>query len=106
MSHQNIPIRFRFMRIPVTWELSLNAKVGPVACGRLPNRKALDQARLVELDGWQCRDEFLNIPGNDAPGFVEFLNKVGVWSTDPEPVALDWTRYPLYVHLDDVWKFR
>src|ERR1700734_4176233 len=106
MAHQNIPIRFRFMKIPVTWELSVNARVGPVASGRLENKKALEQVKLVELDAWQCRDEFFSIADNDAPGFTQFLNRVGVWSADPEAASLDWSRYPIYAHLDDVLRFR
>src|SRR5580704_5952343 len=106
MAQHIVPIRFRFMKIPVAWELTANAKVRPVVCGRLGSRKTPEQVRLVELDGWKCRDEFFSIPENDALALAQFLNKIGVWSQDSESVFFDWSRYPLYVHLDDVWRFR
>jgi hypothetical protein len=77
-----------------------------MACGRLPNQRSPEQVRLLELDAWQCRDEFFSVPDYDAPGFTQFLNKIGVWSSDPESASLDWARYPLYVHLDDIMRFR
>jgi hypothetical protein len=106
MAHNIIPIRFRFIKIPVAWDLSVNARVGPVVRGRLGSRKSPEQVRLAEIDGWQCRDEFFSIPDNDVGGFTRFLNKIGVWSQDSESAAFDWSRYPLFVHLDDVWRFR
>jgi hypothetical protein len=58
--------------------------------------------KLSELDGWQCRDEFFGLPENDVAGLAEFLGKVGIWSSDPERME----RFPLYAHVDDVWRFR
>jgi hypothetical protein len=106
MAQNIIPIRFRFMKFPVTWELSVSTKAGPVACGRLQNQRSPEQVRLRELDGWQCRDALFSIPDNDAPGFTQFLNEVGLWSPDPESASLDWSSFPLYVHLDDLLRFR
>lgn len=106
MAQHIIPIRFRFMKIPVTWELTANVRVGPIACGRLVSQRSLEQMRLVELDGWQCRDEFFSLPDHDAQGFTQFLNRIGVWSQDSESGSFDWSRYPQYVHLDDLLRFR
>lgn len=101
MAHKNIPISFRFLKLPVTWEVNVSPKVGTVLCGRLKKGQSPAEVKLSELDGWTCRDEFFGLPENDAARLAEFFNKVGVWSTDGE-----WPRYPLYAHMDDVRGFR
>jgi hypothetical protein len=106
MAHENIPISFRFLEMPVTWEVSVSPKVGTVLCGRLKKWESPEEVGLSELDGWTCRDEFFGLPENDAAKLAEFLDKVGVWSADGESSSLDWSRYPLYAHVDDVWRFR
>jgi hypothetical protein len=105
VAHNNISIRFRFFKIPVTWELGTSPKTGPFLCGRQA-RQSPEKVRLSELDGWQCRDEFLGLPENDLKRLAEFLNKVGLWSTDAEAYGFDSSRFPLYVYLDDVQQFR
>ena len=107
MAHILIPIRFRFLKIPVAWELTANPKADEVFCGRLKKWQLPDGVKLSELDGWRCRDEFFSLPDNDSTQLAEFLNRVGVWSSDTEPSALiHWTKSPLYAHAEDVWQFR
>jgi len=106
MTRRNIPIRFRFLKLPVTWELQDNKKLGAVLCGQLKLSREADKVPLSELDGWKLRDEFFRLPENDPHRLAAFLNAVGAWSSDPEEAAFDLRRFPCYVHLDDVWRFR
>lgn len=105
MTRTNIPIRFRFLKLPVTWELQDNRKLGTVLCGQLNIGKDPAKVPLSELDGWKVRDEFLRLP-EDPRKLAAFLNTVGAWSSDPEEAALDSRRFPIYAHLDDLWMFR
>jgi hypothetical protein len=107
MAHSNIPIRFRFLRLPVAWEVSVSPLVGTVLCGQLRKwESSPGEVRLSELDGWACRDKFFGLQEDDVPGLADFLNQVGAWFSGPDSAALDWSRYPLYAHADEVWQFR
>jgi hypothetical protein len=107
MAQLEVPIRFRFLKVPVTWEPGVSSKAGAILCGRLKQWQSPDEVRLFELNGWQCRDEFFELPENDFARLAEFLNKVGVWSSDAEPSALShWAKNPMYAHVDEVWQFR
>lgn len=105
MAQPLLPVRFKFLKFPVTWEVSTTVRERPVFCGRSQvNAMTADLVKLIELDAWECREELFTIPGNDVMGFTRLLTKLGVWST--ETGSLDWSRYPLFVHLDDVLHFR
>jgi hypothetical protein len=106
MTRTNVPIRFRFIKLPVTWELQDHKRLGTVLRGQLKIGREADKVPLSELDGWKLRDEFFRLPDNDPHKLLAFLNAVGAWSEDPEEAALDSRRYPCYAHLDDVWRFR
>lgn len=101
MAHHNIPISFRFLKMPVTWEMGTSQKTGTFLRGQ-QIVQPLDKVKLSKLDGWECRDEFFGLPENDVARLAAFLDKVGVWSSDPERME----RYPLHAHVDDVWRFR
>src|ERR1700678_2126909 len=105
MAHNNISISFRFLKLPVTWELGTTSKTGPFIVGRQTNQRP-ENVHLSELDGWKCREEFLGLPENDLEKLAEFLNRVGLWSTDGEAYGFDPSRFPLYVYLDDMRRFR
>jgi hypothetical protein len=92
--------------MPVVWEERVSPKGGTVLCGQIKKGQSPEGVKLAELDGWACRDEFFGLPENDLARLAQFLNKVGVWSSDPESSSLDWSRYPLFVHADDVRRFR
>ena len=101
MAQIEIPIRLRFIRIPVTWE----AVSGTHIRGNLRGSESPDQVRVFELDSWQCREDFFRLSKNDVGKLTEFLNKYGIWSSDPEGAAFDSSR-PLYVEVENVWEFR
>ena len=111
MAHKSTPISFRFLKLPLIWTVSTNQTVhgipvGTVLSGQIAKGNSPEEARLLQLDGWIYRDEFFALPENDPARLAKFLNRVGVWSSDPESATLDWSRYPLYVSPDDVWRFR
>ncbi len=107
MAHTLISIRFRSLRLPVIWNLDNSEQLGPIVTGEGQKWKTSPtEVRLMELDGWQLRDEFFDLRENDLQGLTQFLNKVGVWSSDPESSSFDSSRYPLVAHPDDVWRFR
>jgi hypothetical protein len=106
MAHTPISIRFRFLRLPVVWEVSENPKAGPYFHGQLEVTPEKKDLKLVELDGWALRDQFFGLPENNIDRLAEFLNKVGVWSSDPDEAALDISRYPLSACAEEVWRFR
>jgi hypothetical protein len=90
----------------MTWEVSNSPKLGTFFYGQLKKLRSPKEVNLSELDGWACRDAFFSLPENDVARLAEFLDKVGVWSSDPDTASLDWSRYPLSVHPDEVWRFR
>lgn len=107
MAQTIIPIRFRFLSLPVAWSAGTSAKLGPVVCGRIQKWKSSpEEVRLTELDGWQLRDEFFDLHENDLEALTRFLSKAGVWSSSHlEPP--DWyLADPLSVYPADVWLFR
>jgi hypothetical protein len=72
----NVPTQLRHWRVPVRWELykdEFSTRFrGIVATGVAP----------IELDGPQCWEEFFTLPEDDSALFG-FLNKVGLWKSDP-----------------------
>jgi len=108
MAQQIIPIRFAFIRLPVTWEV-LSVPKGLVLCGQLKKIKSIESGVLKELNGWHWRDEFLSLPENDLDRLTAFLNEVGAWpaSGDPNPNTPGHAmKFPVIVQPEDVWHFR
>jgi hypothetical protein len=90
MAHEsvlNVPLTFRFLRIPTTWrildaadaEKNEDLKAGwesdaqRIAWGRIQFG-----AKPTALDGWECRDEFFRLPQTEE-ALLAFLNKTGLW---------------------------
>jgi len=93
----NIPIRFRFLKVPIKWELT-----GTDLSGK-PRKIDLEERSLSELDGWQCRREFLDLRENDPNALLAFLDKVGMWQGTEAPY---WPIKVLRVESANVWDFR
>jgi hypothetical protein len=102
MAHIDIPIHFRFLKVPVDWEVTDHRGLGPILHGRLKEWRSPDEIKLSELQGWQCREKFFGVLENDVDGLANFFNKVGVWDWSPT----DWSETSRYVHPEDVWAFR
>ena len=75
-------------------------------CGQLKKWESPEEVKLAELDGWDCRAEFLDLPEHDLPMLTTFLNKVGVWSPDVNSPVLSYWDRPLYAQPEDIWRFR
>jgi hypothetical protein len=81
----NIPIRFRFLKVPTSWEIHAIAgdrhhKPTRFAFGKLIKPVTLDDSYPTELDGWECRQEFFDLPQSES-ALLSFLNKVGVFAS-------------------------
>jgi hypothetical protein len=101
----NIPISFRFLKVPFVWELrSLTSpRFGTLTrlCGE-PKKIDFQSKSLSKLDGWRCREEFLSLPRTDQ-ALVKFLNKVGMWDFHPSaPHPLQ----PIMIEAEQIWEFR
>src|SRR5258705_12880314 len=75
--HLSMPIRFRFLRVPTTWDIDETRWPG------MHWGKISEEGKPTELDGWACRDEFFRLP-REKRAYLDFLNRVGWWS----PIAL------------------
>lgn len=117
MAYTNTAIRFRFIKVPVTWELISQKQVpkdlalwqGPVLRGRF-DRTPASEMEVVELDGHEHRKKFLALPENDAEALKAFLNMVGAWNTwedlyDPSPLRF-WSKMPVYVYPPLIWQMQ
>jgi hypothetical protein len=86
MAHElRIPIRFRFVKIPISWEIrnvagDRNHKPARFAFGKLIEKEPSAEIYPAELDGWQCREAFFDLPQSEA-ALLEFLNKVGLFAS-------------------------
>lgn len=111
MAHTiSIPIKFRFIKIPVKWELREvpSHKLGPVPrlCGH-PKAVLMESHSFSELNGWECRDEFLSLPENDTAALIEFMDKVGLWDVYSGSAALPyWPIEEMRVEPESVWELR
>ncbi len=102
MAQPKITIRFRFIRIPVTWEPFESEKTGLSLCGKLTKWDSAYEVKVSELDAWDCRKEFFGLPQNNVARLVMFLNKVGVWSES----GYDPSQTVMSTGVEDVWNFR
>src|ERR1039458_95554 len=114
----NIPICFRFLRVPCAWEIRTitGQRNKPVrfAFGKLELDGSLDAARLYQLDAWSCREEFLDLPHNEEL-LLGFLSKVGVWNCPSSKLVGHHSEeitqhcrdgHPEPVSVDGIWNFR
>jgi hypothetical protein len=100
----SIPLRFRFFKLPVTWEArAVKAALSPETTWTRMYGHLADKKKFSELDGWECRDKFLKLPKNDA-ALREFLNEVGAY--DPEAAPDYVPRDPVTIDVENVWEFR
>jgi hypothetical protein len=72
----HLSIAFKFIRVRIRWAIETTS-AGTALVGK-PERGGPVQ----ELDGWQCRQEFLGLPEDDH-ALCQFLNKVGLWTSVP-----------------------
>src|ERR1017187_7235011 len=87
----DIPIRFRFCKIQTAWEIRTIAgdRYRPparFAFGKSVQNETSNAGYPEELDGWQCRKEFFELPQSEA-ALLGFLNKVGVFGSDSRIVS-------------------
>ena len=102
MAHTKVSIRFRFIRIPVTWEPFEHAVLGLCLGGQLTKGASPNAIKVTELEPWACRREFFGLPRGDAARLVVFLNKVGVWAEN----EFELTQTTWSTSVDDVFDFR
>lgn len=116
--HLDIPIRFRFMKIPAMWEIRTvkgkpNHREKQFAFSKLLTDGSFEMLKLSELDGWECRDEFFGIPEGDNGKLLKFLTNVGVfsnlellghWSEEVTQHCRD--GHPVPLDLRGLWKLR
>lgn len=114
MAHTlNIPIRFRFIRVPVVWDIrSVKAQRNHKE-RQLAFPKLLEEGKPAELNGWSCRDEFFKIPIGDDTKLLNFLTNVGVFSNleilghwSDEVAEHCRSGHPVPIDLRGLWKFR
>jgi hypothetical protein len=117
MAYTTAAILFRFIKIPVTWDLVSQKRVRPelaqwqgqVIRGRF-DRTPTSEMKVGELDGHEHRREFLALQENDIEGLRDFLNTVGAWDTwedlyDPSPLRF-WSKGPVYVYPPSIWEMQ
>ncbi len=117
MTRTNIPIRLKFLRIPTTWEIHEVREVtgrGPRS-GLFAFATPDDSPEVSELDGWECREEFLALPKTDNNALLKFLTKMGLFHHRSEGLLGHWSSEvmqhyrqgnPIPVDVRGLWKFR
>jgi hypothetical protein len=114
----DIPIRFRFLRIPAIWEIrTVNGRPHhrerEFAFSKLLTDDSLEAFELEELNGWDCRDAFFRIPEGDKGKLLEFLKTVGVFSNlelsghwSDEVTKHCREGHPVPIDVRGIWKLR
>src|SRR3954469_4732893 len=74
MTHFEMAIEVRFMRVPIKWELRRPGDPIAIPTGK---PKSFDLG-ANEVDGWDLRDRFLRLERSEQAA-ISFLNDVGVW---------------------------
>jgi len=132
-SHQIIDIRFRFLRLPVTWEVlegnrwdeykasclrrvpskallnGVSVPPPPLLYGRLKVKAAEVGTFPVTEDLDAVRAEFFDLPEGDLHSLAAFLNTVGAWPSSGDPsqsLPGHQMRFPLTVEPQAIWDFR
>ena len=87
MTRITLPMRVRFLRVPVRWELReiRSESQGAPRIWAFPtviDDGTLDCFKLKERDAWDCREEFLAIPVGDNEKMRLYLESVGIWFDD------------------------
>ena len=104
----NIPIRFRFIKVPVRWEI-LTIRGERRAIGEIGiSAQSPHGANLSELDGWRYREELFKLPQTDE-SLLRFLNQVGLWRSHPSKLIRLFQGLGIQqedIALDTLWAFR
>lgn len=88
----------------MVWEIIDYPEMGPIFRGRLEKwNKSPDEVKVSEQSGQKRLAEFLDLPKHDLAKLADFLNKVGVWSSDD---AQTWGPDPLYAYPESIWLFQ
>lgn len=86
MTRIELPMRIRFLCVPVRWELrEIQSELQGEPClWAFPTvvGNTLDSIKLRERDAWDCREEFLSIPDGDNEKMRLYLERVGIWLDD------------------------
>jgi hypothetical protein len=118
MTRTTIPIRLKFLRIPITWEIRAVAGRSRGQHQLFAFAKQLhddSSGDVAELDGWKCREEFFALKENDNDALLKFLTKVGVWLRDEGELMGHWSKevmrhysegHPVPIDVRGLWKFR
>jgi hypothetical protein len=83
-----LPIVFKFIRLPIRWAIH-TSRIGTTSLVGTPL-----ESKEQQIDGWECRREFLKLPEDDHE-LCRFMNKVGMWDryTGELPKTIDlWPR--------------
>ena len=112
----DIPIRFRFLKLPAIWDLRA-VQGQPHHEGQYFAFPKLltdgEGSKVSELDGWSCRDEFFGIPEGDNEKLHKFLTNVGVFSN--LELSGHWSKevtqhcregHPVPIDVQGLWNFR
>lgn len=109
MAHTiNVPMKFRFIKLPVDWTVrsSPHPKRGSLTYFHgVPKKIDFEEDRLKELDGWNCRNEFLRLRQGDMDAARTFLEQVGMWDFDPGSELPYWPIRRLIVEPERLWNF-
>jgi hypothetical protein len=117
MTRTNIPIRLRFNKIPVRWEIRTVKGAGHRKSGEYAFPRYLTEGAPegVGLDAWECRREFFEVQENDNASLLRFLTKVGEFSKPKGELLAHWSPevmqhyregHPLPLDVRGLWKFR
>jgi len=119
MTRITLPMRVRFLRVPVRWELReiRSESQGAPRIWAFPtvvDDGTLDSFKLKERDAWDCREEFLAIPDGDNEKMRLYLESVGIWLDDRneyenqvrEVAEHRRAGHPHPVAISGLWKFQ
>ena len=112
----NIPIEFRFLKTPASWEIRTLKGKPHHSEQRFAFPKVLGdpfEMKLSELDGWACRDKFFQVKEGDDRKLLKFLTMVGVFSNlelsghwSDEVTQHSREGHPAPIDLRGLWRFR
>jgi hypothetical protein len=118
MTRLKIPIQLRFLRIPTAWNIRTVEGRGNqrlFAFPKVQDDGSLRAFKVSELDGWQCREEFFELPEGDNDALLKFLAKMGVWLRSESELLDHWSKdvvqhcrdgHPMPVDVRGLWAFR
>jgi len=119
MTRIELPVRIRFLRVPVRWEFREvpSGPQGELRIWAFPTvlyDSTPDHFKLKEVDAWTCRESFLAVPENDNEAMRLYLESVGIWLDDSyesehplrEIAQHRAAGHPHAVTLFGLWRFR